>query len=87
MYMCSKLLGSQNLLVAPKNCQVYCMYVYTSNKHAFNILPKNKQGYVVPKKNVQWQTKKFPFRLHAVPFRFCSIAVPFPFTFSVVFRC
>ena len=31
--------------------------------------------------------KKFPFPLRATPFRFCSVGVPFPFTFSVALNC
>ena len=31
--------------------------------------------------------KKFPFPLRTTPFRFCSVGVPFLFTFSVVLNC
>ena len=31
--------------------------------------------------------KKFPFPLRAMPFRFCSVGVPFPLTFSVALNC
>ena len=31
--------------------------------------------------------KKFPFPLRATPFLFCSVGVPFPFTFSVALNC
>ena len=31
--------------------------------------------------------KKVPFLLRAMPFRFCSVGVLFPFTFSVALNC
>ena len=37
--------------------------------------------------NYSSRQKKFPFPLHAMPFRFCSVGVLFPFTFSVALNC